>query len=356
MHNRTVDVRGRSRFLPNTVALVVQTIFATLLTLAQVKILSNYLTKETFGLFVSLRGFSLLLSILASNGLPQLLLRFIPTHESHGERKQALRISLFAVGAATGLTVALGIVVYFLRQWFFAFAGGEVPDGALLYWFFIMTLAVALKMVIYGGLNGLRRLTAQMILESISLTCILVWVVLQRDHLTLLLLFQILGLVHLITLGIGLPFFFSALVRSTAPRPTAASSSPAEYGDAYRTYLVWAAAMSFVALAFSDVDRYLVAQVLSLEMLALFHIAARVSRLANRLLGVPNLAFQPEVTRLDAAVTSKSLTEIPVPATLITLILPSVAPAGTRARTCSSESTVKLAAGTALKSTSEASL
>jgi O-antigen/teichoic acid export membrane protein len=39
--------------------------------------------------------------------------------------------------------------------------------------------------------------------------------------------------------------------------------------------------------------------VLSLELLAAFHIGSRLGRLANRLLGVANLAFQPEVTRLD---------------------------------------------------------
>jgi O-antigen/teichoic acid export membrane protein len=39
---------------------------------------------------------------------------------------------------------------------------------------------------------------------------------------------------------------------------------------------------------------------LSLELLAAFHVGSRVGRLANRLLGAANLAFQPEVTRLDA--------------------------------------------------------
>jgi O-antigen/teichoic acid export membrane protein len=68
----------------------------------------------------------------------------------------------------------------------------------------------------------------------------------------------------------------------------------------YLSYLVWATGLSLVALAFTDVDRYLLAQVISLELLALFHIGARLSRLANRLLGVANLAFQPEITRLNA--------------------------------------------------------
>lgn len=43
MQNETVGERGESRFVPNTVALVVQTVAATLLTLLQIKLLSNYL-------------------------------------------------------------------------------------------------------------------------------------------------------------------------------------------------------------------------------------------------------------------------------------------------------------------------
>jgi O-antigen/teichoic acid export membrane protein len=73
----------------------------------------------------------------------------------------------------------------------------------------------------------------------------------------------------------------------------------ANWRHRYLSYLVWAVGLSLVALAFTDVDRYLLAQVISLELLALFHIGSRVGRLANRLLGVANIAFQPEVTRLD---------------------------------------------------------
>jgi O-antigen/teichoic acid export membrane protein len=38
--------------------------------------------------------------------------------------------------------------------------------------------------------------------------------------------------------------------------------------------------------------------VLALEALSLFHVASRVSRLANRFIALPVLAFQPEVTRV----------------------------------------------------------
>ena len=77
-----MPARGQSRFFSNTIALAFQTGMATVLTLLQVKILATHLPQAEFGLFASLRGLSLFLSLLAANGIPQLLVRFLPAHES----------------------------------------------------------------------------------------------------------------------------------------------------------------------------------------------------------------------------------------------------------------------------------
>ena len=82
--------RGASRFFSNTVALVFQTTLATLITLAQVKILANHLPQGEFGLFASMRGLSLLVSMIAANGLPQLLVRYLPTREADGDAGDGL--------------------------------------------------------------------------------------------------------------------------------------------------------------------------------------------------------------------------------------------------------------------------
>jgi O-antigen/teichoic acid export membrane protein len=286
--------RGRSRFFSNTVALVIQTIVATLLTLAQVKILSNFLDQSVFGLFASLRGFSLLLAMLAANGLPQLLVRFVPEHESRGDRRSAASLSAICFGVSTLLLVLLCVLAYALRPWVLSYLGSDALSHGLIGWFAVSTLAVMLKQVLYGGLNGLRRLTIQVVIELASLAAVLVWIAIARQHLTLPLLFKILGTVHGLSIVAGLPVYFS-LLKKTGEAKTDADGSPR-----YGSYMLWATGISLVAVAFTDVDRYLLAQVLSLELLALFHIGARVARLGHRLLGVANLAFQPEVTRIFA--------------------------------------------------------
>jgi O-antigen/teichoic acid export membrane protein len=174
--------RGESRFVPNTVALVFQTVAATLLTLLQVKLLANYLPQDTFGLLASMRGLSLLIATLAANGLPQLLVRFIPVHEARRERRGALRLiavcsllSLAGLAAAIAVTQAAG-------RWTFRFVPAGTLSAELALWFYLTTLGVMLKLVLYGGLNGLRRLASQVMLETLSLLAVLLWFFAARAH------------------------------------------------------------------------------------------------------------------------------------------------------------------------------
>lgn len=313
MPRETNNSTRTSRFLPNTVALAAQTVIATALTLAQVKILSTHLQKDMLGLFASLRGFSLLLAIIAANGLPQLLVRFMPEHEVRGHRDRALKLGIVSLVAASALLILLGGVAYMMRERLFEFARSTEVSGDLLLWFFATTFGVTLKLVVYGGLNGLRRLTYQVVLESLSLLAILICLLIWRNDLNLLRLFQIFGVIHLATLLLAIPLFIAVLTRLPTTSQLAANNEAAPGANAYSTYLFGAVGLSVVAVAFTDVDRYLLAQVLSLEVLALFHIASRISRMASRVLGVANLALQPELTRLDAedrASRVKGVTEI----------------------------------------------
>lgn len=299
--------RGESRFVPNTVALVFQTVAATLLTLLQVKLLANYLSQETFGLFASMRGLSLLLATLAAHGLPQLLVRFIPVHESRRERSAALRLVVgCSLLSLAGLAIAIAVTQAVERPAFRFVPPGTLTTG-LLFWFYVTTLGVMLKLVLYGGLNGLRRLASQVMIETLSLLAVLAWLFAARHDLTLASLFRILGVVNIATVAAGYAVLFGAKVGAAAPTGGEGRGSPGEMRPnvsscraEYASYLWWAVGLSLVAIAFSDADRYLLAQILSLELLAAFHVGARVGRLANRLLGAANLAFQPEVTRLGA--------------------------------------------------------
>lgn len=299
----TESTGGRSRFVSNTAALAASTVVSTVMTLVQVKILAAYLLPETFGSFAALRGFSLLISMLAANGLPQLLVRFLPVHES----RRQLSLSLALSGACFFLALFLLTVFVFVveanRPLFFEFLSASEPigtgrSGSLFLWFYATTMGVTLKLVLYGGFNGLRRLSVQTILELASLIIQVAWIYLWREQLSLARLFMILGVTSLAASVVGLPWYFARLYRDVVPDGAKADNDGARVG--YGGYWLGATGMSLVALAFTDVDRYVLSKVVALEVLSQFHIGARILRLTNRFLSVPVLAFQPEISRLDA--------------------------------------------------------
>lgn len=284
----------RSRFVGNTVFLAVSTAVSTVLTLAQMKILAAYLPLALFGLFASLRGLSLLVSILAANGFPQALVRFLPEHATRGERHVAVRSSTIAVAATMGAGAIMLAGMIALRAVFFRQVPAGELNAPLFIWFSVTTLAVALKLVLYGGFNGLRRFGSQTVLEMLALAAQAAWMWHDRNHLDLLRLFEIVGVTSAASALIALPWYGARLASDVQP----GEAQPATVS--YRRYWAGAVGLSVVALAFSDVDRWVLSNVLALEMLSLFHVASRIVRLANRFIAVPVLTLQPEITRIRA--------------------------------------------------------
>jgi O-antigen/teichoic acid export membrane protein len=289
---------GEARFFSNTIALVGYTVIGTVLTLAQVKLLAGSLSKETFGLFASLRGFSLLIATISAHGIPALLVRFLPVHEANGNRRSALGLSAASLVLTLAPLCLVLFVAYAFRMRLLAFVPAGDVTGALLVWFGVMTLGATFKLVVYAGLNGLRRLVHQVVLETLSILAVLIWIYLRRANLGIVDLLEMFGVVSLATICVAVPILFFFLGR-TRSGTGGSERGRVSYRHDYVTYWYGALGLSLVAVAFTDFDRYLLSQIVTLEMLALFHIGSRIMKLANRLLSVPNLAFQPEITRLN---------------------------------------------------------
>lgn len=285
----------RSRFVGNTAALVVSTVLATALTLAQMKILAAALPLSTFGLFASLRGLSLLVAMLAANGFPQVLTRFLPEHAARGRRASAMRAVASALTVTSALCAVLLAGVVGARGAFFDAVPAAELDVNLMIWFAVTTFAVAIKLVLYGGFNGLRRFGSQTMFETGALVFQVGWMLLEADSLTLVRLFEIVGVTSLVTALVATPWFLHRLGRDVPATRVNSSTT-----TTYRGYWLGAVGLSVVALAFSDADRWVLSNALALESLSLFHVASRIARLANRFIAVPVLTFQPEVTRVHS--------------------------------------------------------
>jgi O-antigen/teichoic acid export membrane protein len=59
-----------------------------------------------------------------------------------------------------------------------------------------------------------------------------------------------------------------------------------------------ALALSYAALAFSDVDRFMMSSLLPVAAISVYHVASRINQLIKRFLGFPVVALQPELTRI----------------------------------------------------------
>lgn len=287
---------GGSRLAENTLALAVAGALQMVFTLIQLGVLSRYLGGEHFGLYVALRGFSLLLTTVILIGFPQVLVRYLPSFQRRGRR-----------GSATGwfflfssAVIVLGAVVLWAApRW-----TGIMPDnlvvsglsGETARWMILASVALALKLILYGGFGGLREMRLHMIFELafqvLFTTLILLW----RSRLDVELLFTAMFALNALVWAAGIPVYL-AIVRKRFSRGRRSAvegivlPSPAGYWGS-------ALALSYVALAFSDVDRFLMSALLPVAAISVFHVASRINQLIKRFLGFPVVALQPELTRI----------------------------------------------------------
>lgn len=286
----------RSKVVENAASLAASHLFSLIFTVIQLGVLSRFLGSERFGLFVSIRGLALLIGTFALVGLPQVFIRFFPSYQQRGRRSTALLLLLASTAVIAILGTAAyrgaGVWVRIVPEQMRAF----LLDSDSTKWLILVSVSIAGKMLLYGAFSGLREMKMQLVLEflySISLT---IFIVIKRDLLGVAMLFEAITLFNAAVFVIGLPVLAYMLYR-LIPGDEAGSES-----DVYLPPLVpyWCGSivLSFVALAFTDVDRFVMSIALPVSAISLFHIASRISFILKRFLGIPIIAAQPEITRI----------------------------------------------------------
>ena len=286
----------RSKIAENTIFLTMSGAASVAFTLVQLSILSRSMSGNDFGLFVALRGFSLLLGTVMLVGLPQVLVRFLPSYRTRGDGARSLSTFFISAAVVAVLGGALTLVSNVWEGVIPARVRLLVPSQELMLWIALSSITLALKMLLYGGFSGLREMKLQMVLELGFLALFTAYVVAARDRLEVALLFEAMFIINGAVFLAGIPLFVR---HARAPSP--AASAPAAGGIVVpnlATYWVGSVALSIVALAFTDVDRFVMSSVLPMAAVSLFHVASRVDVLLKRFLGLPILAAQPEITRV----------------------------------------------------------
>ncbi len=285
----------RSKIAENTIFLAASGAASVVFTLAQLAVLSRFMSAEEFGLFVTLRGFSLLLATVVLVGLPQVLVRFLPTFEARGAPGRSIAVFL----GAAAIVVALGAaLVWTAGLWQRALPGGVralAGSSALILWMTLSSVTLALKMLLYGGFNGLREMRMQMLLELAYLFLLTAYFVHERGRLDAAFIFAAMFFLNGAVFAAGVPVFVR-MARDHAGRAGAAESGIVVPN--LLSYWAGSICLGIVALAFTDVDRYVMSSVLPMAAISLFHVASRVDALLKRFLALPILAAQPEITRV----------------------------------------------------------
>ena len=286
---------GRSRLVENTLSLVVSGIFSVVLTLTQLGILSRFLEGEIFGLFIALRGFHILLATLILVGLPQVLMRFLPSYQGRGLRKKASFLFL----ASTGIVLLLGAFLYagsdLWKEWIPERLEELLVSEDIIFWLTLASVSLALKLLLYGGFKGLRIMSAQMVLELSYLGLFTVYIFFTRNSLGIVPLFRALFVLNSLVCLVGYPAYFRLSKRLIGEKEI---EREIVVSPSFSSYWGNCVILSFVALAFTDIDRFLMSSMLPVAMISVFHIGSRINILLKRFLGFPLLALQPEVTRI----------------------------------------------------------
>jgi O-antigen/teichoic acid export membrane protein len=287
---------GGSKITENTVALAVAGLAQMVFALVQLGILSRFLDGEIFGTFVVLKGFSLLLATVILVGLPQVLIRFLPSFQSGGRWKGA--VGSFAL--FTSIVMLLGLILFLTSQWWSVRIPGAVrgvaTSGSLIYWLVLASTAIALRLLLYGGFNGLREMKMQMFFELLYQTLMTAFLLALRGRLGVALLFKAMFAFNMLVFLTGSPILVILIRRIYLRGRMQAAEGVVRPSIA--GYWGSALVLSLAGLAFTDVDRFVMSTLLTVSAISVYHVASRINQLVKRFLGFPVIALQPELTRV----------------------------------------------------------
>jgi len=284
-----------SRAGSNALWLLLQGLAGSVFGLLQMKLFTVSLGAEVFSRFLVLRGFAVLLAALGGLGLPSLAQRFLPQLEVRGERARLLRVAILVTAlslAAFALTALLARLFWAPLAGRFAPAAGE---GGLYGATILLALALALAELAAGLYQGVRRMGPLAVAEFLSLAGLTVHLYLVRgglDAAGALRLFAWWFLGRAVLLLALLPLWLPPASREAAGAPLRITRR--QLAD----YWLYSLPLRWLGIAYFELDRYVVGLVAALELVALFHVPARLVGVSKRFLAAPVLSFQAEVSRL----------------------------------------------------------
>ncbi len=283
-----------SRIRSNTMALGASFFATALLAFLQVKIITNYLDKDAVGVWSAVLAIGALLATLSELGLPQVIVRYGAKFDAEGRMPRLSVLLGFALKVySVALVLVFGLLVL-IGPWIGRILGGGEVGRWLLVLGFLAMASGTLRALNNASFRGLRRMVAMAALEITFSLVVTVGYFLLRERLSVPMVLAVFLGASLLVAAFGLGFLgrlFRRVRRTANPEDLAGPIFPEVRG-----FWQGAAAAGIFLIAIEQLDKPLLATLVSFEALAVFHVAARLHLFARRLLFVPFQVMFPEIT------------------------------------------------------------
>ena len=283
-----------SRIRTNTIALGTSFFATAFLAFIQVKIITNFLDQGSVGIWSAVIAIGALLTSVSEMGLPWVLVRYGAKYDAENRLARLSKLWFFAVRmSGLGVLVMLGILILAGPELANLLGEGQI-DRRLLMLGYLTVATGSLRAFNNASFRGLRRMIAVAAVEiSFALTVTLLWYVFRHD-LSVTRVFTISLLSSLFWAGVGIFILlriYSRVRAKALPEVLSGSVVPEIKG-----YWRGAAASGIFLVAIEQLDKPLLAALISFDELAVFHVASRLALFARRLMYVPFQVMNPEIT------------------------------------------------------------
>ncbi len=283
-----------SRIRTNMLSLGASFFFTAALAFLQVKILTNFLDQDSVGVWSAVLAVGALLGTLSELGLPQVLVRYGAKFDA--ERRLSRLSDLFAFSLRVFFVAALVMVglLLFAGPLVAQVLGGSAVNRWVLILGYLAMASGSLRAINNAAFRGLRRMVAMAVLEILFSTVVTVGYFLTRHRMSVDLALWIFLGASLLVAAAGMLVLTALLARLRREAPSAASS-----GGVFtevRGFWQGVAVSGVLLIAIEQLDKPLLAALVSFSALAVFHVAARLQVFARRLLYVPFQVMFPEIT------------------------------------------------------------
>ncbi len=286
-----------SRIRTNTLALGSSFFVTAVLAFLQVKIITNFLGQEAVGVWSAVLAVGALLGTLSELGLPQVLVRYGAKYDAEGRLARLGKLLFFSLRIYLVALVLVTAVLILIGPWVSRLLGGteaSVLGRRLLVIGYLAVASGSARAINNASFRGIRRMVIVAVLEITFSVVVTGGYFLMRHRLSveLALVVFLAASVAVALLGLG------ALVRYL--RPIRAQAGPGVFAGPVlpevKGYWQGAAAAGIFLIAIEQLDKPLLATLVSFEALAIFHVAARLALFARRLLYIPFQVMNPEIT------------------------------------------------------------